>query len=249
MDSYLEAPEIWPDLHDALAGEIRGVLNATLPAPYSARLEMRPEVGIVDEGEAPRATISESVEFRVSSEPIRHAFVEIRDPSRGHQLVTLIEIVSPSNKRPGPDRQAYLQKQREVLESDANLIELDLLRRGERLLPHPELPLLIGRMDPVPDYLVVVNRAWQRVGRETAYQVFPVVLTGPLPCISVPLREGQAEVPLDLQFAFNRAYDTGPYRRGAVDYGRLPEPPLPAELAAWAEQLLRPAGGNGPDGQ
>ena len=50
MDPYLEAPDIWPDFHDALAGEIRGALNQTLPAPYYARLEMRPEVGIVEDG-------------------------------------------------------------------------------------------------------------------------------------------------------------------------------------------------------
>src|ERR671937_748724 len=51
MDPYLEAPDIWPDLHEALAAEIRSNLNQALPAPYYARLEMRPEVGIVeDEG-------------------------------------------------------------------------------------------------------------------------------------------------------------------------------------------------------
>jgi hypothetical protein len=43
-------------------------------------------------------------------------------------LITLIEIVSPSNKRPGIDRRAYLRQQRDVLESDANLVEIDLLR-------------------------------------------------------------------------------------------------------------------------
>src|SRR3954470_23584981 len=50
MDPYLEAPAIWPDFHDALAGEIRGALNQTPPRPYYARLEMRPEIGIVEEG-------------------------------------------------------------------------------------------------------------------------------------------------------------------------------------------------------
>jgi hypothetical protein len=42
---------------------------------------------------------------QIASEPIRHAYVEIRDPSRGHHLVTLLEIVSPSNKQAGPDRE------------------------------------------------------------------------------------------------------------------------------------------------
>lgn len=265
MDPYLEAPDIWPDLHDALAGEIRGVLNASLPAPYYARLEMRPEIGIVEDepalrrivpdvavvrrparpgetgvavAEAPRTRISQSLEVEVAGEPLRHAFVEIRDPSRGHRLVTLIEIVSPANKAPGPDRKAYLRKQREVLESDASLVELDLLRHGERLLLSRELERFVQQLRPQPDYLVLVNRAWRRAVGGMAYQVFPVSVTEPLPCIPVPLREDRDEVPLDLQFVFSHAYDRGPYRRGAVDYGQPPGVPLPSELTAWAAQCL-----------
>src|SRR5262245_14272625 len=131
MDPYLEAPDIWPDFHDRLADQLSAQLNHTLPTPYYARLEMRPEIGIVEEGRAfrrivpdvavarhsrppsgassvavlepPRVTISPSIELHIATDPIRHWFIEIRDPSRGHQLITLIEIASPSNKRPGPD--------------------------------------------------------------------------------------------------------------------------------------------------
>jgi hypothetical protein len=154
MDPYLEAPEIWPDVHEALAGEIRAELNLLLPQPYYAQLDVRPEVGIVEaEGVARRivpdvlvvrkpgetstetatatlserrVTPSESVEVTVASEPVRHLYVEIRDGSRGHKLITLIEIVSPSNKRPGPDRRSYLRQQQEILESDASLVERPL---------------------------------------------------------------------------------------------------------------------------
>ena len=119
MDPYLEAPDIWPDLHEALAGEMRAELNLLLPQPYYARLEVRPEGGIVDdEGTsrrivpdvtgirkasdtttAPatvtlserRATVSASVEVTVAAEPLRHQVVEIRDASRGHKLITLNE--------------------------------------------------------------------------------------------------------------------------------------------------------------
>jgi hypothetical protein len=188
---------------------------------------------------APRTTISRSVVVTVRSEPIRHAYVEIRDPSRGHALVTLIEIVSPSNKRRGPDRRAYLQKQGEVLESDANLIELDLLRGGERLLADLEVQAWVANVQPPPDYLVLVNRAWQRADAIRAFQIFAIPLAEPLPVIPVPLRQDQEELPLDLQFVFNRVYDAGPYRRGAVNYGQPPEPPLVGENAAWAEQRLR----------
>ncbi len=266
MDPFLEAADIWPDFHDGLAAAMRGELNRTLPRPYYARLEMRPEVGIVGGAELrhivpdvavmrprrtatesreagvavldrPRTDVSASVRLRVSNEPLRHHFVEIRDGSRGHVLVTLIEIVSPSNKRPGPDRRAYEAKQREILDSEASLIELDLLRTGQTVVGGPALSESVSRLDPPPDYLVAVNRAWQR-GADLDYELFPVGLEEPLPCIPVPLREGEPEVPLDLQYAFNQAYDAGPYVRGAVDYGQPPDPPLRADWADWLTGCL-----------
>ena len=269
MDPYLEAPDIWPDLHEALAGEMRAELNLLLPQPYYARLEVRPEVGIVDDAgtarrivpdvavikpsDAPtapatvtvserRVTLSASVEVIVAAEALRHQVVEIRDASRGHKLITLIEIVSPSNKRVGVDRRAYLRKQREVLESDASLVEIDLLRAGERLLPNAELEAYLIGLDPQPAYLVLVNRAWCRLGVEMAYQLFAVSLREVLPCIAIPLGEGEDEVKLDLQWVFNQAYDRGPYRRGAVDYEGDPEPPLDPDDLQWVYQQLREHG-------
>jgi Protein of unknown function (DUF4058) len=246
---------------------MRAELNLLLPQPYYARLEVRPEVGIVDDAgtsrrivpdvtvirkasdttTAPatvtlserRATISASVEVTIASEPLRHQVVEIRDASRGHKLITLIEIVSPSNKRAGVDRRAYLRKQREVLESDASLVEIDLLRSGEWLLPNAELEAYLLGLDPQPAYLVLVNRAWRRLGVEMAYQLFAVRVRDVLPCIAVPLREGEDEVMLDLQWIFNQAYDRGPYRRGAVDYEGDPEPPLAPDDMQWVYQRLR----------
>ena len=267
MDPYLEAPHLWPDLNDALAAEIRNHLNATLPAPYYAQLEMRPEVGIVDGAEKPRRIgpdvavarspssagptektavlegarnkTSPSKKLSFASEPARHAYVEVRDASAGHALVTLIEIASPANKRQGRDRRLYLQKQQQVLDSDASLIELDLLRTGDRLLANPALEEAVDRLAPRPDYLVLISRAWERLGAGLDYELFPILLNELLPCIPVPLREGQEETPLDLQYAFQRAYDGGPYRRGAVDYDKPPQPPLAGEWAAWAEGRVR----------
>jgi hypothetical protein len=270
MDPYLEAPQIWPGFHHKFASELSTELNGLLPAPYYAELEMRPELGIVEqEGERqrivpdvtvvrhpnlpkapgdgavavverPRRDISPSIDTAMSVGKIRHHFVEIRDPSQGHKLIALIEIVTPSNKRAGPDREAYGFKQREVLESDANLIELDFVRAGRRILPTVDLKNLIKTIKPLPAYLVLINRAWQRTSFSTRYQIFPVGLREWLPCIPVPLKRGEDEVSLDLQFVFNRAYNTGPYRRGAVDYARRPPAPrLDPEDAAWAAELTR----------
>jgi hypothetical protein len=270
MDPYLEAPHLWPDFHNAFASVMRGELNRTMPRPYYARLEMRPEVGIIGEEsngraivpdvsvvrvagaagqqagaavlELPRTNVSESLEVTVASEPIRHLFIEIRDPTEGHKLITLIEIVSPSNKRSGPDRRAYQRKQREVLESDASLIEIDLLRHGERLPANDQIAEIVANLDPLPHYLVYVYRPWARVGDVMGCQLFPFRVRDVLPCIPIPLRHEEAEVTLDLRVLFNRAYDDGPYRLGAVDYTRPPRQALDDKDAVWAEELLRGAG-------
>ncbi|MFQ5595969.1 MAG: DUF4058 family protein [Anaerolineae bacterium] len=265
MDPYLEAPDIWSDFHDALAAEIRTELNTNLPEPYYARLQMRPELGVIlGEGvprrivpdvvvvsrpvesgpgtlvlDTPRTQITEPVHVTVRTDPIRHHFVEIRDAARGHKLVTLIEIVSPSNKSAGPDREAYQEKQREVLRSDANLIELDLLRAGRRILPYAELYEAVEQLRP--DYLILVNRALGRRGMVTDYELYPVALREPLPCIPVPLRAGDEDVPLDLQIMVNRTYAGGPYRR-MIDYTQPPDPPLSEKQVIWAEGRLGMAG-------
>jgi hypothetical protein len=166
-------------------------------------------------------------------------FVEIRDAERGHKLVTLIEIVSPSNKRPGPDRRAYETKQQDVLASDANLIELDLLRHGRRLLPYPDLVAAVEMLDA--DYLVLLNRSALRQGNWMDYTLYPIRLPESLPCIPIPLAGQDPDVLLDLQVAVNRVYREGPYMR-AIDYTGDPEPPLNETDAAWADERLRAAG-------
>lgn len=265
MDPYLEAPDIWPDFHDRLAATLSAMLNANLPEPYYARLQKRPELGIILRAgvahriipdvvvvrhpqvaetaaatviDQPRTQVTPGVEVRVYTEPFQHRFVEIRDAERGHKLVTLIEIVSPSNKRPGPDRRAYESKQREILESDANLIELDLLRDGQRLLPYPELEEVVYQLDC--DYLVLLNRYTLRAGSWIDYTLYPVDLREPLPCIPVPLAGEDPDVPLDLQIAVRRVYEEGPYLR-AIDYSQPPESPLPEDDATWAEEVLHAA--------
>ncbi len=106
--------------------------------------------------------------------PFRQITVEIRDTASG-LLVTAIEILSPVNKRPGTEaREAYLRKRHNILASTAHLLEIDLLRRGERL------PL-----DPAPppaSYYVVLSRQERRPEAE----VWPIRLQDPLPVVSVP---------------------------------------------------------------
>ncbi len=267
MDPYLEAPDIWPDFHERLATLVSEMLNENLPAPYYARLEMRAELGVIFESgverrivldimvvthphpsaaspqtaalEQTRATVAEGYGVRIFTEPLSHHFIEIRDGARGHKLVTLVEIVSPTNKRPGPDRRAYESKQREILASDAHLIELDFIRAGRRLLPYPELDDAVHQLQC--DYLVLVNRSNLRADAWMDYTLYPIDVREMLPVIPVPLLGNDPDVPLDLQFVAQRAYRGGPYLR-AIDYTQPPpEPPFAAEKLEWIEASLRAA--------
>ncbi|MEX2139557.1 MAG: DUF4058 family protein [Pirellulales bacterium] len=115
---------------------------------------------------------------------------------------------------------------------------LDLLRSGQRLLPNLNLEEFVAGLDPQPNYLVTVNRAWRRIGVLADYQLFPIGVRETLPCIPIPLTEYRSEPTLDLQWVFNQAYDRGPYRRGAVDYDESPDPRLAEADQAWAVQML-----------
>jgi hypothetical protein len=188
----------------------------------------------------PRTEVSQGIEIRIRTDPLQHQFVEIRDAARGHRLITLIEIVSPSNKRPGPDRRAYESKQRDLLDSDANLIEIDLLRGGQRLLPYPDLAEAAHQLNC--DYLILINRHQQRMGNWMDYTLYPISLHEPLPCLPVPLAGDDPDIPLDLQIAAQEVYRRALYSR-MVDYSLPPpEPPLSNEDMAWLDRQLCTAG-------
>src|SRR5262245_43469844 len=122
MDPYIEAPQLWTDFHTDLAAEIRAALNRTLNPGYVARLApyltyeeveigalraMRPDLTVEQAGPTggtATATITPTftpttVESLVPMEvPLQLNRVEIHS-TETEQLVTVIEILSPVNKR------------------------------------------------------------------------------------------------------------------------------------------------------
>ena len=104
----------------------------------------------------------------------RLGFVEIRD-RESWQVVTVLELLSPANKYAGPDREQYLAKRAQILNSAIHFIELDFRRGG------PRLPLEgLGECD----YYALVSRFEDR----PQAGVWPIRLTDRLPVIPVPLR-------------------------------------------------------------
>ena len=63
-----------------------------------------------------------------------------------------------------------------------------------------------------------------------------------MPVIGIPLRGDDADVPLDLQDAFNHVYERGGYDLD-LNYQNDPVPALRGELGEWAREVIR---GNAP---
>jgi hypothetical protein len=152
----------------------------------------------------------------------REAFVEIRD-RHSQELITVLELLSPSNKRAGPDRDQYLAKRGQVLASPAHLVEVDLLRGGE---PMP------ARDRPDCVYSVLVSRAEERPSAD----FWPIGLRAKLPVIRIPLRHPHPDATLDLQGLLQRVYNEAGYE--FYIYEGQPQPPLSAEDLAWAQGLV-----------
>jgi len=137
-------------------------------------------------------------------------------------VVTVLEVLSPTNKTSTDDRAQYLRRRMRVLRSKVNLVEIDLLRGGE---PMP--------MNGVPDcdYRILVARR----GRRPNVDVWPFDLRDPIPEIPIPLAGDDPDVWLELKPILNAVYDGGAYRYRLYDHP--PDPPLTDEDAAWATKL------------
>lgn len=177
---------------------------------------------------APAAVLERPITVQLPAlDRIRERYLEIRDATT-YEVITVIEILSPTNKRPGEDRRQYGRKRRQVLDALTNLVEIDLLRDGE---PMP--------MGPIPrsHYRILVSRGWERPDAK----LYPFNLNEPIPEIPIPLREGETEPTLSLGELLAQVYDQVRYDL-RIDYTAEPEPPLDPSMTAWSHNLLHQAG-------
>jgi hypothetical protein len=254
MDPYLERH--WRDVHLSLIAEARRHLNQTLPSDLVARSDERvyvesddasvrevfpdlrvverpltsPAAAVADAGAA--AVVARPILLSLESEPVRERFIEIRE-IEGGKLITAVEFISPTNKASGEGRDAYLKKRGEFLDSDSNLVEIDLTRGGDwvRLMRPYRVP---------PEYRTPYRASVRRARRPEKGELFPITLRERLPTIPVPLRDIDPDASLELQTMVQRVYVDGRYN--TLDYRRPCAPPLEDEDAAWADELLRAAG-------
>jgi hypothetical protein len=254
MDPYLEG-EMWQEFHGRLAGEISRQLMPLLKPKYVALLSKRlvvdyTSVGIL--GQTSQRVIypdvhvsrTELKEAAVLSYDVTKGFstpaielespmleevpiwsVEVRDTAE-RRLVTVIEILSPVNKR-GTGFQDYLQKRLSLMQTQTHLLEIDLLRMGERI------PLAGGEL-PAASYYVFLSRFTRRPRTE----VWPIRLQEKLPTVPVPLLPPDEDVPLNLQQAVDDCFAVVGYE-DLLDYSQPPPPPpLDEDERNWLEMVL-----------
>ncbi|MGC8640091.1 MAG: DUF4058 family protein [Isosphaeraceae bacterium] len=258
MDPYLEKPGLWRDVHLNLIASTQGFLNGELRPKYLVRVEERTYVA--DESEAALALQARYPDVEVLGRPgweksrfsprgetaqlevaepviattwfeeeVHEAFLKIID-RESRDVVTVIEILSPTNKIPGSaGRRSFEDKRREVMYSPCHWVEIDLLR-GSRLAPVPR------KLGP-HEYLVHVSTTNLR----PRGKLFPIRLAQRLPIIPIPLKPEDPDARLDLQAVLDSAYDRAGYDL-EIDYRTEPQPPLEGPLAEWADELLRTKG-------
>jgi hypothetical protein len=250
MDPWLE--KRWGDVHQRLVTYAADALQEVLPDDLRARLEERvfveapfgdrsifPDVRVIEHGRgatlaSPANTATaEPLIVDLDDEPVSQGFIEIIDTGSGGRVVTVIEVLSPSNKTPGTGQDLYLKKQRELREGGVSLVEIDLVRFGRRVLPITPQRLPPEYRTP---YQVCVTRGWRRSKAE----IYRVALREPLPPIRVPLRETDADAMLNLQDLIDKVYRNARY--DDLEYTEDAWPALEEGDAQWADEILKGAG-------
>jgi Protein of unknown function (DUF4058) len=251
MDPYLEAH--WRDIHAGLVIYARDALQGVLPAGLRARVEesvlletpkgisdhpLYPDVRVVEytekRGLETRAevgtAVAEPILVETKEEPATETFLEIIDQESGNRVVTVVEFLSPANKSPGRNRKQYLRKQREICSSDTNLVEIDLNRFGTHVLAFPLAHIK-------PRFRTAYMACVRRTVRRDKAEVYLMPLWERLPVVKIPLRPGDADVPLDLQALVAQCYRNGGYE-GTLNYAADPDPPLLGGDKEWADEWL-----------
>lgn len=248
MNPYLEGVTAWRDFHGGFLQAAKAWLNRQIGPKYYAKTEEH--VYVEDEESGSREIVGISdVHVTKTRRPGRSAakgvalleppvrgrqpavieerigYLEIRDRHH-HSLVTVIELLSPTNKQTGVFRDQYIAKQEQYFSSTTHLVEIDLLRRGPRM---PWIGL------PSCDYCAVVSRVEER----PEAGIWPIGLREPLPLVPVPLKEEDADATLDLKAILDRVYDESFYEN--YIYDQPPEPSLRPEDEEWAGHIVRTA--------
>jgi hypothetical protein len=247
MNPYLEHPQLWPEVHHRLITAIAIAIQPALLPKYRVAIEKRtylsidnnalmvgiPDLSVVtpQSPSLPQQTEtsnSEGIESVTVTLPmpveVQEGYLEVREMGSG-RVVTVIEVLSPTNKRPGRGKDDYEQKRLDVLGSSANLVEIDLLRDGKS-------PQILSAI-PQTDYRILIARRRQRPQAE----LLGFSIRQAIPVFKLPLQPGESEPFVSLQDLLQEIYEQAGFDL-AIDYTREPFPSLKEDDRIWADALL-----------
>lgn len=257
MDPYLEGL-LWPDVHHALASQIRRQIGSQLPSRYVASIETQV---VIDRGA--RADLGVfypdvSVLHRPPPAPVVH---EVGTDYAAHPAPAArpaAPITPPSQWLPIATREARLASV-EIRDASSNrlvaIIEIlspvNKREPGLKNYRHKRDRLIVDGMhlleidllrrgtrvesDPLVagcDYVITLIRAWAAM-----MEVWPVGLQESLPVVPVPLLSPDPDVPIDLQAAVAAFYDEAAYDL-SIDYSQDPPPPLRPQDQDWLRAVI-----------
>jgi hypothetical protein len=248
MDPYLERRGVWEQVHTDLIVSIRRFLTPLLRPHYHVGIEERTYLSVLPSddqntgmpdilvaaplfptGAATPSTMAASVAGAPVvaqlplPEEVKERYLEIRTiPDQ--QVVTVIEILSPTNKTTREGREIYEKKRLKVLGSLTHLVEIDLVRAGQ--------PFAM-KAPRQSDYRLVVSRSQ---GRPYA-DVYLFGLRDLIPDLPIPLRSGETEPLVPLNQILHEVYDQGGYDL-IIDYKQPPQPPLSEVDIEWTAGIL-----------
>ena len=248
MDPYLEHPTLWPGVHNGLIAALQLFLAPQLRPHYYVALEERvyvtepeqrtfvgrPDIAVVRSSETEQASTSSLSESSVVTvqvpvpDEVRETYLEVREAGTQH-VITVLEFLSPTNKRPGRGRRMYEDKRLDILATHTHLVEIDLIRSGE---PMPLIDHARGS-----DYRILVSRG----DRRPHATLYSFGVRQPIPTFPLPLKTTDKEPLIDIGRLLHELYDGAGYDL-RLDYVLDPEPPLSSADATWANQLLRQHG-------
>lgn len=243
---------MWQEVHERLAHQISAQLMPRLAPRYVALLARRyvldwpalsvfdlppparifyPDVHITATTAAALLPASAAIVLTpptvevASPSFVPQLSVEVRDVAQ-RRLVTMIEVLSPANKA-GEGAREYNDRRIELLQAQAHLLELDLLRGGQRIALNAPVP-------PAPSYAYL-----SRSERRPFTLVWAIALRDRLPTIPIPLLAPDPDIYLDVQAALDACFALVGYAR-LIDYTAPPPPPaLAADDLAWLAARVR----------
>lgn len=252
VDPWLESSPFWQGFHTSFLTYLRDELRPLLPDGYKASLEVRvyidrelllspphervPDVevyrsrGKSETAVLDRPDIAEGILLGGPGVERKEAWLGIRSLP-DDELITSIEVLSPSNKQDGDGRVSYRDKQAQLAASGVNLVEIDMLRGGVHTAHLPREWL----QGTSPDHFVAIYRTkWPNYS-----QLISWGLRQPLPTIPIPLDPGASEPRISLQSIYERAYDNGDIAYYLRNRKHQPEPRLATPDLEWASTLLK----------